>query len=381
MASPIPFQIPALTGQESCRIAEALAHRHLHGDGRFTQACQDWFRRALDVPAALLTPSCTAALELAMLVAGIGPGDEVLIPDFTFVSTAQCVALRGAVPVFCDIRPDTLNIDETRLEEAITDRTRAIIVVHYAGIAVEMDAVTALARKHGLVVVEDAAQAIGCRYHGRALGGVGDMGAFSFHATKNVHCGEGGLLALGNPAFVDAAEIAREKGTNRRQFLEGRVDKYEWVSLGASYLPSEVTAAMLLAQLDGIDTILPPRRARWDQYHAAFAGLESAGHVRRPTVPDGCAHQGHIFYLLLNTPADRTALLQTLKAAGIQAPFHYVPLHASQGGQRYGRAGMALTYAADLPHRLIRLPLYTDLTEADAQRVIDAVHAHFGDTP
>lgn len=374
----IPFTAPHLTGRETALISQALEEGTLHGDGRFTRLCQEWFAERLGSNAALMTPSCSLALDLAMLVAGVGPGDEVLVPDFTFVTTAQCVALRGATPVFCEIREDTLNLDEAKLKEALTPRTKAIIPVHYAGVCAEMDAIGAFAEKHGLLVVEDAAQAIGCTYRGRPAGSLGHMAAFSFHATKNVQCGEGGMLAINDPAIVDAAHIAWEKGTDRRQFTEGRVDKYQWKTLGTSFVPSEISAAMLLAQLAEADTINSKRLAIWERYHAAFASAEKRGALQRPRVPPDCSHNGHIYYLILPNRATRDAMLQHLKGAGIIATFHYVPLHASDGGRKYGRPGMELMRAASLPDRMIRLPLYADLQDEQQRRVIEAVDEFLG---
>ena len=333
--------------------------------------CHDWFTERLACKSAFLTQSCTLALELATLVAEIGPGDEVLVPDFTFVTTAQAVALRGATPVLCDIRSDTLNIDESRLEEALTEKTRAIIPVHYAGISAEMEKISAFARKHGLIVIEDAAQAIGCSYHGDPVGIHSDMAAFSFHATKNIHCGEGGMLAINNADFSDRAAIAWEKGTDRRQFTEGRVEKYQWKALGSSYLASEITAAMLSVQLAQVDVVNRKRLEIWNRYHDAFAALDQRGIVKRPTVPAGIVHNGHIFYLVLPTNEIRSRMMKTLRQNNIETTFHYTPLHQSDGGQKYCRQGMALDIAADLPHRLLRLPLYPDLSDKQQSRVIE----------
>lgn len=371
-AEPVPFNKPFLTGREGEALVQALADGHLHGDGRFTRACQDRFAAALGSAAALMTPSCSLALDLAMLVAGIGPGDEVLVPDFTFVTTAQCVALRGATPVFCDIRADTLNLDESRLDEALTPATKAIIPVHYAGVCAEMDAINAFATRHGLMVVEDAAQAIGCSYRGRPAGSLGHMAAFSFHATKNVQCGEGGMLTINDPLLIDAATIAWEKGTDRRQFTEGRVDKYQWKTLGTSFVPSELNAAMLHVQFEETDAINERRRAIWTAYHDAFMAQEQRGVVRRPAVPEECLHNGHLYFLVLPDRDARNGLLRHLREAAITAAFHYVPLHATDGGKMFGRTGMEMTNAVGLPDRLIRLPLFTDLKEDQQQRVIEA---------
>ncbi len=366
----IPFNRPYLTGRENEALGKALSDRVLHGDGPFTKACQDRIVKDLDCAGALMTPSCSLALDLSMLVAGIGPGDEVLVPDFTFVTTAQCVALRGATPVFCDIRADTLNLDESRLEEALTANTKAIIPVHYAGVCADMDAINDFASKHKLLVVEDAAQALGSSYRGRAAGSLGHMAAFSFHATKNVQCGEGGMLTINDPSLVDAATIAWEKGTDRRKFLEGRIDKYQWKSLGTSFVPSELNAAMLAVQLDEMPAINNKRRIIWDRYHDAFMAAGQRGVVRRPSVPENLEHNGHLYYLIMPDRDARDRLLRHLKSSGISATFHYVPLHATEGGKKHGRTGMALKNAVDMPDRLIRLPVFPELSVHDQDRVI-----------
>ena len=320
-----------------------------------------------------LTSSCTLGLDMAALVADLGPGDEVLVPDFTFVSTAQCIALRGATPVLCDIRPDTMNIDESRLDEALTEKTKAIFPVHYAGVSAEMDEIVGFARKHGLLVIEDAAQAIGCTYKGKPVGTMGNMSVFSFHSTKNIHCGEGGMVVVNDPEFSDRCAIAWEKGTDRRRFLEGQVEKYQWQELGSSFLASEVTAAMLWAQLQAEMTINDKRRTIWQQYYEAFAPYVSSGIVRLPANPEHIRHNGHLFFLLLPDADSRSALIDHLKKRNISAVFHYTPLHESSGGKKYCRRGMDLIHASSLPHQLIRLPLYPDLSQDDQTRVIEAV--------
>ncbi|MGI9350695.1 MAG: dTDP-4-amino-4,6-dideoxygalactose transaminase [Rhizobiaceae bacterium] len=371
--SPIPFNIPHLTGNEIAAIESALAAGKIHGDGEFTDQCQRWFVSNLAANSAHLTGSCTIGLDMTALVAELKAGDEVLVPDFTFVSTAQCIALRGATPVLCDIRADTLNLDESRLEEALTEKTKAIIPVHYAGVSAEMDEITGFARKHGLLVIEDAAQAIGCSYRGKPVGSMGDMSVFSFHSTKNIHCGEGGMVVVNNPAFSDRCTIAWEKGTDRRQFLEGQVEKYQWQELGSSFLASEVTAAMLWAQLQQEKNINDRRRTIWQKYHEAFVKFAAAELVQLPSVADHIKHNGHLFYLILPEAKNRSALIEHLKQKKINAVFHYTPLHESSGGKKYCQQGMELTNAASLPHRLLRLPLFPGLSEEDQDRVIEAV--------
>ena len=368
----IAFNQPHMTGQELEAIESAIADGKLHGDGRYTEVCQDWFKAKLAADSAFLTGSCTLALDMAAIVAGIGSGDEVLVPDFTFVSSAQAFALRGAVPVLCDVRSDTLNLDETRLEEALTENTRAIVPVHYAGIAADMDAICAFAQKHDLLIIEDAAQAIGCTYKGQPVGSHGDMATFSFHATKNIHCGEGGMLVVNNPQYTDRAAIAWEKGTDRRQFLEGNVEKYQWKALGSSFLASEVTAAMLSAQLASEEQINDRRRTIWNRYFDAFATAEQRGVVKCPGVPNEAKHNGHLFYLLLPYTETRKAMIKHMHDCGVQTVFHYTPLHESDGGREYCRQGMPLQNAATLPHQLLRLPLYPDLTDDEQEKVIAA---------
>ncbi|HKE47356.1 MAG TPA: dTDP-4-amino-4,6-dideoxygalactose transaminase [Rhodanobacteraceae bacterium] len=371
----IPFNRPYMTGRELGYIAEAHANGHLSGDGPFTRRCHAWLEATTGARKALLTHSCTAALEMAALLLDLEPGDEVIMPSFTFVSTANGFVLRGAVPVFVDIRADTLNIDENRIEAAITPKTRAICVVHYAGVACEMDAINAIAAKHGLVVIEDAAQGILSTYHGKPLGVLGALGALSFHETKNIIAGEGGALLVGDPRFVERAEIIREKGTNRSQFFRGQVDKYTWVDVGSSYLPSEILAAFLAAQIEDAESITARRLAIWDRYHGAFAPLETAGHLRRPIVPAHCVHNAHMYYVLLRDLDTRTRFIAHLKAANVMAVFHYVPLHSAPAGMRHGRAAGDLVETDRAGDCLVRLPLW--LPNLDQARVIDAVEAFF----
>lgn len=354
----IPFNKPYMTGRELWYIARAHAQGHLSGDGHFTKRCHQWLEHHTGAGEALLTHSCTAALEMAALLLDLEAGDEIIMPSYTFVSTANAFVLRGAVPVFVDIREDTLNIDERLIEAAITPRTKAICVVHYAGVACEMDPILDIARRHGLRVVEDAAQAIFSRYRDRPLGGIGDFGCLSFHETKNLISGEGGALLVRDPRDADRAEILREKGTNRSQFFRGQVDKYTWVDVGSSYLPSELIAAFLDAQMEEGHSITQRRLDIWNRYHAWAQKHEDAGRVRRPVIPPHCEHNAHMYYLLLPSLESRTAFMARMKDRGVSTVFHYVPLHSSPGGQRYGRAvgGMANTLATS--ERLVRLPLW-----------------------
>nr|VFK22836.1 MAG: dTDP-4-amino-4,6-dideoxygalactose transaminase [Candidatus Kentron sp. LPFa] len=363
----IPFNKPYMTGKELRYITEAHARRHLAGDGAFTRRCHRWLEERTGAHAALLTHSCTAALEMAAILADIGPGDEVIMPSYTFVSTANAFALRGGAPVFVDIRPDTLNLDETKIEAAITSRTRAIVPVHYAGVACKMDTIMAIARRHDLLVIEDAAQGIIAGYKGRALGSIGHLGALSFHETKNIISGEGGALLINDPRLASRAEVIREKGANRSQFFRGEVDKYTWVDIGSSYLPGEITAAFLWAQMEEADDITARRLAIWARYHAALEPLERAGYLRRPIIPDGCQHNAHMYYLLLRDPRERAAFIDAMKEAGIGCVFHYVPLHASPQGRRVGRAEGELPITTDMADRLARLPLWLGLEDRQEQ--------------
>lgn len=374
MAPTVPFNRPPLTGRELSFLKEAIERRELSGDGYFSKQCEAWLTQQLGVRRALLTHSCTAALEMAAILADLNPGDEVIMPSFTFVSTANAVVLRGAVPVFVDIRPDTQNIDETLVQAAITPRTRAIFVVHYAGVCAEMDALREIAAKHRLLLIEDAAQALLSRYRGQLAGTLSDVAAFSFHASKNVVSGEGGALVTNRADLATRAEIIREKGTNRSSFMLGLVDKYTWVDIGSSYLPSELIAAFLRAQLDDAAVITTERRAVWEHYHDAFAGLEAAGvGIRRPIVPPHCEHNGHIYYLLLPDRTRRDALIQGLRQRQIGAPFHYIPLHSSPAGQRFGRAFGSLDHTDETSERLIRLPLWTGMSD-ELEQVVDCVY-------
>lgn len=359
----IPFNRPYMTGRELWLIAQAHTNGHLSGDGPFTKRCHAWLENNTGAATALLTHSCTAALEMSALLLDLVEGDEVIMPSYTFVSTANAFVLRGAVPVFVDIRPDTLNIDERLIEAAITPRTKAICVVHYAGVGCEMDEIMAIAERHGLKVIEDAAQAIMSRYRGRPLGTIGDLGALSFHETKNIISGEGGALLCRDAGMGARAEIVREKGTNRSLFFRGQVDKYTWVDIGSSFLPGEVCAAFLAAQIDNAQEITERRIALWDRYHAWAAALEAKGILRRPVVPAHCEHNAHMYYILLPSLAQRTAFITGMKERGVGAVFHYIPLHSAPAGLRYARAHGELEVTCDISDRLVRLPLWVGLED------------------
>ena len=357
----IPFNKPYMTGKELWNIAQAHVNGIMAGDGPFTKVCHQWLEKRTGSPKALLTHSCTAALEMAAILAEIGAGDEVIMPSYTFVSTANAFVVRGAIPVFVDIREDTLNIDETKIEAAITERTKAIVAVHYAGVGCEMDAIMEIARKHGLVVIEDAAQGIMATYKGRPLGSIGHLGALSFHETKNIISGEGGALLVNDPALIKRAEIIREKGTNRSQFFRGQVDKYTWVDVGSSFLPSELVAAFLSAQMDEAESITDRRLGIWNTYHREFEELERAGTVRRPIIPRECRHNAHMYYLLLADLETRSEFIARQKERGILTVFHYVPLHSSPAGVQFGRAHGDMRVTDTASERLVRLPLWVGL--------------------
>lgn len=371
----IPFNRPYMTGAEIEYICDAKQRNMLAGDGWFTKQCHQWLESNVGSKKALMTHSCTAALEMAALLVDIQPGDEVIMPSYTFVSTANAFVLRGGVPVFVDIRSDTMNIDEKNIESAITDRTRAVVPVHYAGVACEMDTIMAIARQHSLKVIEDAAQGVMARYKGRPLGGIGDLGAFSFHETKNVISGEGGALLVNREEYAVAAEIIREKGTDRSRFFRGEVDKYTWQSVGSSYLPGELIAAFLWAQLEQAERITEQRRQIWRKYYQLTESLEINGLLTRPHIPAGCEHNAHIFYVLLKEEVDRKGVLEEMKRHGIHAIFHYVPLHSSPAGQRFGRAHGKLDLTDKLSERIVRLPLWIGMQESDQERVIEALES------
>lgn len=372
----IPFNKPYMTGKELWYISQAHANGHLAGDGVFTKKCHAWLEARTGAHKALLTHSCTAALEMAAILADIQPGDEVIMPSYTFVSTANAFVLRGAVPVFVDIRPDTLNIDETKIEEAITDKTKAIVPVHYAGVGCEMDTIMAIAKKHNLIVIEDAAQGIMSTYKGQPLGSIGHLGALSFHETKNIISGEGGALLINDPTLADRAEIIREKGTNRSQFFRGQVDKYTWVDVGSSYLPSELVAAFLWAQMEEADAITRRRLAIWDEYHRGLETLEAQGYINRPFIPKECAHNAHMYYIILPELVSRTKLIDTLRSKDIHAVFHYVPLHSAAAGLKHGVARMKLDVTDNMSERLLRLPIWLGIENKQSQ-VIEAISAAF----
>ncbi len=369
----IPFNLPHMTGKELCFIAEAHSNGSLAGDGPFTKYCHTWLEERTGCNKALLTHSCTAALEMAALLLDIQPGDEVIMPSYTFVSTANAFVLRGGVPVFVDIREDTLNLDEQLIESAITSRTRAITPVHYAGVGCEMDTIMTIAQKHGLKVVEDAAQGVMSTYKGRALGSIGDFGAYSFHETKNVISGEGGALLVNSPDMSLRAEITREKGTDRSRFFRGEVDKYTWQEVGSSFLPGELVAAFLWAQLEEADRITKGRLARWQRYHELLEPLEAKEILRRPIIPDNCEHNAHMYYVLLAPEIDRQKVLNLFKRNEICSVFHYVPLHSSPAGMRFGRPHGDLDVTNQQSERLIRLPLWVDLSDEQQNGVFEVL--------
>jgi dTDP-4-amino-4,6-dideoxygalactose transaminase len=370
----IPFNRPHTTGAEFGLIQKAIENGHLSGNGPFGRACAERLETLTGAGRALMTHSATAALEMAVILADVGPGDEVIVPSFTFVSTANAVALRGGVPVFVDVREDTLNLDERLLEAAVTERTRAVIPVHYAGVGCELDEIAAVALRHGLAVIEDAAQGILATYRGRPLGSFGELAALSFHETKNVHCGEGGALLVSAAGLVARAEVVHEKGTDRSRFFRGEVDRYTWVDLGSSYPLSEINAAFLLAQLDEAERITERRLEIWRAYHEGLAEAERDGLLRRPVVPDECSHNAHMYYVLLPGLESRTQFIAGLAEEGVHAVFHYVPLHTSTAGRRLGRPAGPLPVTESVADRLVRLPLWPGLTGGDVDRVIEAVY-------
>lgn len=375
----IPFNKAPFLGPEKEYILEAVDAMHISGDGAFTKKCAAKLEEMTGTHRALLTTSCTHATEMAALLADIQPGDEVIMPSYTFVSTADAFVLRGAIPVFVDIRPDTMNIDEQKIEAAITPKTKAIVPVHYAGVACEMDTIMDIAKRHNLIVIEDAAQAIDSYYKGKALGTFGDFGCLSFHETKNVSMGEGGALLVGDESKVEDAEIIREKGTNRAKFFRGQIDKYTWVNYGSSYLPSDMNAAYLWAQLESIEKIQENRKATWNAYYEGLSELATggAGRIELPVIPEGCTNNAHMFYVKAANLEERTALIAHLKANDIMAVFHYVPLHSAPAGQKFGRFDGVDEYTTKESERLVRLPLYYDISADDRQRVIDAVKSFY----
>ncbi len=374
----IPFNIPPYVGTEMEKLREACeVNRKICGDGPFTKQCRAWIEKQTGTAACLLTTSGTDALEMAAHLSQVQPGDEVIMPSYTFCSTADAFVLRGAVPVFVDIRPDTLNLDERKIEAAITDRTRAIVAVHYAGVACEMDTIMEIAHRHGLVVIEDAAQAVMSSYKGKALGSIGDYGCYSFHETKNYSMGEGGAILIRDRDKIEEAEILREKGTNRSQYYRGQIDKYTWVAYGSSFLPSELNAAYLSAQLERAEEINRARLARWQQYYEALTPLAKEGCIELPVIPEGCVHNAHMFYIKTRDMAQRQALIEALRAQGILAVFHYLPLHSSPAGLKFGRFHGEDVYTTKESERLLRLPMYYSLTESDVQDVVAVIEAFY----
>ena len=373
----INFNVPPFTGREMIYIKQAVDAQKICGDGQFTAKCNKWIEDKTGCEKALLTTSCTHATELAALLADIRPGDEVIMPSYTFVSTADAFVLRGATPVFVDIRPDTMNIDETLIEDAITEHTKAIVPVHYAGVGCEMDVIMDIARRHNLMVIEDAAQGIMSTYKGQALGAIGDMGCFSFHETKNFSMGEGGALLMKDSRFIEDAEIFREKGTDRSKFFRGQVDKYRWVNYGSSYLPSDMNAAYLWAQLELADEITKARMDRWNQYDALLRDLADKGLIEQPFVPDYCTHNAHMYYIKVRDLEQRGDFINYMKSKDVLTVFHYVPLHTAPAGLKYGRFHGEDNFTTRESDRLVRLPMYYALTEDDVNYICECVHEYF----
>lgn len=373
----INFNVPPFTGREMIYIKQAVDAQKICGDGQFTAKCNKWIEDKTECEKALLTTSCTHATELAALLADIRPGDEVIMPSYTFVSTADAFVLRGATPVFVDIRPDTMNIDETLIEDAITEHTRAIVPVHYAGVSCEMDVIMDIAGRHNLMVIEDAAQGIMSTYKGQALGAIGDMGCFSFHETKNFSMGEGGALLMKDSRFIEDAEIFREKGTDRSKFFRGQVDKYRWVNYGSSYLPSDMNAAYLWAQLELADEITKARMDRWNQYDALLRDLADKGLIEQPFIPDYCTHNAHMYYIKVRDLEQRGDFINFMKSKDVLTVFHYVPLHTAPAGLKYGRFHGEDNFTTRESDRLVRLPMYYALTEDDVNYICECVHEYF----
>ncbi|MCM1086940.1 MAG: dTDP-4-amino-4,6-dideoxygalactose transaminase [Muribaculaceae bacterium] len=375
----INFNVPPYTGKEIDYMKEAIENQKICGDGPFTKKCSEWIKQQTKTAKCLLTTSCTHATELAALLTDIREGDEVILPSYTFVSTADAFVLRGAKAVFVDIRPDTMNIDETLIEDAITDRTKVIAPVHYAGVGCEMDTIMDIAKRHGLMVVEDAAQGIMASYRGKALGTFGEFGCFSFHETKNFSMGEGGALLIRDEKYIEDAEILREKGTDRSKYFRGQVDKYRWQNYGSSYLPSDMNAAYLYAQLELAEEITQARMERWNQYHELLAPLAEKGKIELPHIPEHCSHNAHMFYIKTKDMEERGRLIQFLKEAGILAVFHYVPLHSAPAGKKFGRFHGEDKYTTKESERLLRLPLFYRLTEDETTYIAEKVRAFYGE--
>lgn len=374
----ITFNVPPYTGKEMEYIKECVENQKICGDGAYTKKCSEWMEKKTGTAKCLLTTSCTHATEMAALLANVGEGDEVIMPSYTFVSTADAFVLRGATPVFVDIRPDTMNIDENLIEAAITEKTRAIVPVHYAGVSCEMDRIMELAEKYHLMVIEDAAQGIMSTYKGKALGTFGDYGCFSFHETKNFSMGEGGALLIRDPENIEAAEIIREKGTNRSKFYRGQIDKYTWINFGSSYLPSDMNAAYLYAQLEMAEEITAARMACWERYYENLRPLAEAGRIELPVVPRGCEHNAHMFYIKAKDIEERTALIETLKANGIHSVFHYIPLHTAPAGRKFGRFHGEDKYTTRESERLLRLPMFYRLTLEQVDYICGQVKRFYG---
>lgn len=370
----IPFNLPPYTDDEMDYLRQAVESHKICGDGQFCKKCSTWIEERFHAQKALLTTSGTSALDMAVMLCSLNEGDEAILPSYTFSSTANAAVLSGAKLVFVDVRPDTMNIDESKIEAAITEKTKVILVVHYAGVACEMDTIMAIARKHGIMVVEDAAQGVMSTYKGKPLGTIGDFGCYSFHETKNFSMGEGGAIVINNEKYNEAAEILREKGTNRSKFFRGQVDKYTWVSFGDSFLPSELNAAYLYPQLLKSDEITQDRISIWNNYYSSFRGLAEEGKIELPVVPEGCGHNGHMFYIKCKNLQERTALIEYLKDRDICAVFHYIPLHSAPAGYRYGRFSGEDVYTTKESERLVRLPLYYRMSREDQTKVIQAVH-------
>ena len=369
----IGFNIPPVIGTEEKYVKQAIEAHKICGDGEFTKKCKEWMENRFKAEEVLLTTSCSSALEMAALLADIKPGDEVIMPAFTFVSTANAFVLRGAKIVFVDIRPDTMNIDENLIEAAITDRTKAIVPVHYAGVACEMDKILAIAKKHNLLVIEDAAQGVMAKYKDKYLGTIGDIGCYSFHETKNYSSGEGGAVVFKDNRYTEMAEIIREKGTNRSKFFRGQVDKYTWVECGSSYLPSDINAAYLWAELEQADKINDNRLATWNYYNENLKILEDEGYIQRPYIPEECKHNSHMYYIKAKDLEERTNLIKYLKENGVQAVFHYIPLHTAPAGIKYGRFNGEDKYTTKESDRLLRLPMYYNLQKEDAEKVVQTI--------
>ena len=373
----INFNVPPFTGKEYEYIKEAVDNQKICGDGPFTKKCNEWIEEKTGCTKALLTTSCTHATELSALLASIKEGDEVIMPSYTFVSTADAFVLRGATPVFVDIRPDTMNIDENKIEDAVTDKTRAIVPVHYAGVGCEMDMIMDIAKRHDLMVIEDAAQGIMSTYKGKALGAIGDFGCFSFHETKNFSMGEGGAILIKDEKYIDDAEIFREKGTDRSKYYRGQVDKYRWQNYGSSYLPSDMNAAYLWAQFELADEITKARMDRWEQYREGLSDLADAGIIELPYIPDHCTHNAHMFYIKVRDMDVRTAFIDYMKSKDVLTVFHYIPLHTAPAGIKYGRFNGTDEYTTRESDRLVRLPMYYKLTEKDVDYICDCIHEFF----